>query len=253
MPIPKDRTSFTDTMADILRLPDETLAMSYVYFNRYERFQKTSSSADPLDPYTRLLQTLSLACLSLASKATESPRRMREILFPAHRLLHDHNRSSSNPISRPLVVPSTVYDTLRATLVQAELMLLRILGFELRIPLPLDYMPRYLERAIGEVADAGENYDSYEKEEKEEYGVVKDIMDTLFGRACRAKAISACKNYQLANLFPARAVALGCLHVVMEERNLRTAKARKDWVDEVASRKVDYEDFKEIVEILNKR
>ena len=52
-------------------------------------------------------------------------------------------------------------------------------------------MPRYLERAIGEVADAGENYDSYGKEEKEEYGVVKDIMDTLFGRACRAKAISA--------------------------------------------------------------
>ena len=116
---------------------------------------------------------------------------MREILFPAHRLLHDHNRASSNPISQPLVVPSTVYDTLRATLVQAELMLLRILGFELRIPLPLDYMPRYLERAIGEVADAGENYDSYGKEEKEEYGVVKDIMDTLFGRACRAKAISA--------------------------------------------------------------
>ena len=116
---------------------------------------------------------------------------MREILFPAHRLLHDHDGASSNPISQTLVVPSTIYDTLRATLVQAELMLLRILGFELRIPLPLDYIPRYLERAIGEVADAGENYDSYGKEEKEEYGVVKDIMDTLFGRACRAKAISA--------------------------------------------------------------
>ena len=70
-------------------------------------------------------------------------------------------------------------------------MLLRILGFELRIPLPLDYMQRYLERATGEVADAGENYSSYEKEEKEEYGVVKDVMDTLIGRACRAKAISA--------------------------------------------------------------
>ena len=116
---------------------------------------------------------------------------MREILFPAHRLLHDHSGASSNPVSQPLEVPSTIYDTLRATLVQAELMLLRILGFELRIPLPLDYMPRYLERAIGEVADAGENYDFYGKEEKEEYGVVKDIMDTLFGRACRAKAVSA--------------------------------------------------------------
>ena len=31
--------------------PDETLAMSYVYFNRYERFQNPSNSTDPLDPY----------------------------------------------------------------------------------------------------------------------------------------------------------------------------------------------------------
>ena len=116
---------------------------------------------------------------------------MREILFPAHRLLHEHNGASSDPIDQPLVVPSTMYDTLRATLVQAELMLLRILGFELRVPLPLDYIPRYHERVRGDVADAGDNYGSYGNEEKEEYGVVKDIMDTLFGRACRAKAISA--------------------------------------------------------------
>lgn len=70
-------------------------------------------------------------------------------------------------------------------------MLLRILGFELRIPLPLDYLPRYLERAIGDVANASENYDSWGKEEKEEYGVVKDAMDTSIGRACRSKAIRA--------------------------------------------------------------
>lgn len=114
---------------------------------------------------------------------------MREILFPAHRLLHQHNEASSDPISQPLVVPSTVYDSLRATLVQAELMLLRILGFELRIPLPLDYLPRYFERAMGNVAS--ENYDTWGNEEKEEYGIVKDAMDTSLGRACRVKAISA--------------------------------------------------------------
>ena len=70
-------------------------------------------------------------------------------------------------------------------------MLLRILGFELRIPLPLDYLLRYIERAMGDVAGASENYDSWRKEEKEEYGVVKDAMDTSFGRACRSMAISA--------------------------------------------------------------
>lgn len=70
-------------------------------------------------------------------------------------------------------------------------MLLRVLGFELRLPLPLDYLSRYLDRAMGDVTDASEDYDSWGKEEKEEYGVLKDSMETGIGRACRAKAVSA--------------------------------------------------------------
>jgi len=58
----------------------------------------------------------------------------------------------------------------------------------------------------------------------------------------------SCKNYQLANLYPARAVALGCVYVVMEERGLRTTEGRKGWVDRISSRKVDVEDFEEVVE-----
>ena len=38
----------------------------------------------------------------------------------------------------------------------------------------------------------------------------------------------------------------------MEERGLRTAKARKEWVDDIASRKVDNEDFEEVVEVLKR-
>ena len=70
-------------------------------------------------------------------------------------------------------------------------MLLRVLGFELRLPLPLDYLRRYLERAMEDIADAGEDYGSWGKEEKEEYGVVKESMDTGMGRACRAAAVNA--------------------------------------------------------------
>ena len=118
---------------------------------------------------------------------------MREILFPAHSLLHQKTEvnSNQNPIATPLTVPSEMYDTLRATLVQAELILLRILGFELRIPLPLDYLPRYLERAINDISGVGEDYDVWSKEDKEEYGVVKRTMDTGIGRACRAKVLKA--------------------------------------------------------------
>lgn len=70
MLLPKDSTAFTDTLADVLRLyeaptssvypaninpsPDETLAMSYIYLNKYTRFQKSSTAPDPLDSYVCL-------------------------------------------------------------------------------------------------------------------------------------------------------------------------------------------------------
>ena len=117
---------------------------------------------------------------------------MREILFPAHRLLHSPTAASdSDPISRPLTVPSEIYDALRATLVQAELILLRVLGFDLRIPLPFDCLPRYLERAMRDLTDTGEDYDTWGNEEKEEYGVVKGVMETGIGKACRNRVVAA--------------------------------------------------------------
>lgn len=94
-------------------------------------------------------------------------------------------------MAETLVIPSTTYDTLRSTLVQAELMLLRVLAFDLRVPLPLDYLPRYLERTFEDVTDMGEEYEAWTKEEKEEYGVLLR-MDTGIGKACKARTVEAC-------------------------------------------------------------
>ena len=38
----------------------------------------------------------------------------------------------------------------------------------------------------------------------------------------------------------------------MEERGLKTANTRNEWVDDIGSRKVDNEDLEEVVEILKK-
>ena len=188
-------------------------------------------------------KTIALASLSVASKATESPRRLRELLFPAYRLL--------NPSpDEPLKAPSDLYDALRATIVQAELSLLRILGFNLRLSLPLEFISRYLEQALAEVLDAGEDYRSWGKEEREEYGVVGDVMQTGIGRACRSKVIDACKNMQLAGFFPARAVAAASLFVVLEDRGLRLEESINEWVQRVTNRRVDKEDFDEAVAIV---
>ena len=37
----------------------------------------------------------------------------------------------------------------------------------------------------------------------------------------------------------------------MEHRGLRSSENRKTWVEDISSRKVDFEDFEEVVEILN--
>ena len=137
-----------------------------------------------------------MASLSLAAKSTESPRRFRELILPAHHLLHgpasvkDTRRNESRGTYNRLTVPSTIYDNLRATLVQAELILLRVFGFELRFPLPFEHLPRYLERALDSYGEAGEDYDDWDQEQRDEYGVIGH-METRIAQKSRAKAVEA--------------------------------------------------------------
>lgn len=51
-------------------------------------------------------------------------------------------------------------------------------------------MPRYLARAMEELADAAEDYEDWDREQREEYGVV-GRMDTGVAKACRGIAIEA--------------------------------------------------------------
>ena len=225
-------------------------------------------------------KTLALATLSLASKATESPRRLRELLLPAHSLLHSlspaqHDADANlESLSGPLKIPSETYDTLRATLVQAELMLLRVLGFELKLQSPMDYLPRYLERAMEDVSDVGEDYETWGKEYRAEYGVVEGgWMGTRLGKRASELVVFACvltvsldlegradmrvmliqrnlhrcRNYQLANLFPPRAVALACLYKALELKGLIVKEMAAEWTDHISSGKVDVEDLEELI------
>lgn len=65
-------------------------------------------------------------------------------------------------------------------------------------------------------------------------------------------SMRSCKDYQLANLYPARVVALGCVSVVMVERGLRSAKGTARWIERISGGKVNIEDFEETVDILRR-
>lgn len=69
------------------------------------------------------------------------------------------------------------------------------------------------------------------------------LLDTNLGW------MSSSKNYQLANFFPARAVAVGCLYMVLKKRGMLVHN-RDRWVDHITSGKVDVEDFEEVLEEL---
>ena len=161
----------------------------------------------------------------------------------------------ANPesLSGPLKIPSEAYDMLRATLVQAELMLLRVLGFELKLPSPMDYLPKYLERAMEDFSDAGEDYEAWGKEYRAEYGVVEGgWMGTRLGKRASEMVVWAYvstvsldlqhnanmrvmliqRNCIDAGIISSRISfphAQSHLHVSTKHSRLRTSSSKKRW------------------------
>ncbi|KAI9824551.1 MAG: hypothetical protein M1832_001640 [Thelocarpon impressellum] len=240
-------------LADILRLPSETLELSYLYFNRYKHHVALKATPDPLDAHT-----LALTSLSLATKTTEAPRRLRELLLPAHRLLHNHSQG------RSLTIPSPTYDALRASLVRAELLHLRTLKFELRAPLPLAsaFLPRYLSRALALLSSTsvsgegeGTDYDDLDPEQAAEDRILP-LSDTALARACEAAVARAYASFALANFFPARAVAAACLLAELRRRRVGVGgvggvggggEEVERWLSHVTDGRVEGEDVDEIL------
>lgn len=72
--------------------PEETLCTALLFLHRYQRWNAENQPEKDVNLDQHVLPTLfkpnkqlvSLASVSLASKATEHPRRMREILVPAY-------------------------------------------------------------------------------------------------------------------------------------------------------------------------
>ncbi|BFZ64529.1 hypothetical protein YB2330_005675 [Saitoella coloradoensis] len=156
---------------------------------------------------------LAIASLSLAAKSTEHPRRLREFLLPAHTL--------AQPSTLPLTFPSTLYDTLRQSLVNSEHILLRTLGFELRsdTKIPYFYLPELVSRCLGVGIT-------------EEGGFATvGVMGTALGLEARRWARWAASSRELALGYPAKTVAVVCVRKAVHELGLKIAgpKEREDW------------------------
>ena len=80
-------------------------------------------------------------------------------------------------------------------------------------------------------------------------------MDTSLCRVCIEECLRVVKKEGMVDLFPARVVAVGALFVGLKKKGMHLthedeSSRLRDWVDEVTSGKVEFEDFEELVTMM---
>ncbi|KAJ1905001.1 hypothetical protein LPJ81_002166 [Coemansia sp. IMI 209127] len=124
-----DEIGYLRKASQLLLLPTSTWATGTVLFHRYCNAQtdvQLKQGGDKLDPHIAMM-----LCLYLATKITEEPRKQRDIINIGHRL--------ANQTAAPyavLQVNSPLFNSLRYTMTQGELILMRVLGFNVNVELP---------------------------------------------------------------------------------------------------------------------
>nr|BAB25762.1 unnamed protein product [Mus musculus] len=115
----------------LLRLPQVAMATGQVLFQRFfytKSFVKHS------------MEHVSMACVHLASKIEEAPRRIRDVINVFHRLRH--LREKKKPV--PLVLDQE-YVNLKNQIIKAERRVLKELGFCVHVKHPHKIIVMYLQ------------------------------------------------------------------------------------------------------------
>ncbi|KAG0341701.1 hypothetical protein BG000_008262 [Podila horticola] len=152
---------------EILQFPPATIGTSLVYYHKYRAYLhqaykrgERDNEATKADEYL-----FATACLHLACKCTEVSRKVRDLVNVTYRVMnpnqpvlslstaakptednsttldsipHLSNNANQQPLTYPTAPPPTAqtYWTIRDSLLTTELMLLRILQFDLDVALP---------------------------------------------------------------------------------------------------------------------
>ena len=120
-----------------------------------------------------------LSCCQGIRKATEiegdsCSSLQVDLTRTSHRLCPLTRNSYLHPSKTALTIPSAKYDELRSSLVNAELILLRVLKFELRLSTPFDYLEDLLR-----------DYISYCKSDRAHYDDYTMVLDSMIGVVSR--------------------------------------------------------------------
>ncbi|KAH6586948.1 hypothetical protein BASA61_006415 [Batrachochytrium salamandrivorans] len=152
--------TFLVECSDMLLLPQPTLATALVYFHRHQTFYEqhrpaaapvipagatATKDADSLASNPMLpcmdAQLLAATCLHLACKQTETHRKLRDIVNVSYWV---STKRSSHGQPQELALDNT-YWTIKDSLTQAEMVLLRILAFKVTVNLPYTYTAQIIQ------------------------------------------------------------------------------------------------------------
>uniref|UniRef100_A0A8C5P2I3 Cyclin-like domain-containing protein n=1 Tax=Jaculus jaculus TaxID=51337 RepID=A0A8C5P2I3_JACJA len=131
----------------LLRLPQVAMATGQVLFQRFfytKSFVKHS------------MEHVSMACVHLASKIEEAPRRIRDVINVFHRLRH--LREKKKPV--PLILDQE-YVNLKNQIIKAERRVLKELGFCVHVKHPHKIIVMYLQ--VLECEQRTDNSGKYKK------------------------------------------------------------------------------------------
>ncbi|KAK9388074.1 hypothetical protein V1515DRAFT_635241 [Lipomyces mesembrius] len=255
--LPNNALQFLFLLGEVLRLPLNTICTALVFSHKYHVFTKSARqlAEQAGQQYSELIDdySLSITCLSLATKATESPRRLRELLVPAYHLLH-------GPSVPRLTFPSHAYDALRAGIVYFELVLLRILDYETGIRTALSSNFAILERALdrgisahvygvkdladiirGSMQEGSTTTRSAARQDQDyadEYGIVC-LYSTAIGRTAIDWVLICYQKEEVALSFKPAAIAAASIYMAILDRGYAIECAIEEWVSRVARNGLD--------------
>lgn len=121
-----------------------------------------------------------------------------------------------------------------------------MLGFELVVTPPEKYLHRYLSVILRGLA--GRDYDGMNGNKKEEFGVV-EATETMLGKRSQEECVKLMIRPRVALGFPARTIAAVAVLRACEVLGYRVGQLG-EWVDRVGEGKVDLEDVRECLDMV---
>ncbi|KAI7866394.1 hypothetical protein BDF14DRAFT_1812755 [Spinellus fusiger] len=200
---------------------------------------KNGQWVDDTLPLSMNEELLATTCLHLACKATDIPRKVRDLVNVGYRYYH---------LEGPMLQVDENYFKMRSSLVTSELLLVRTLGYNLEVELPFAFCLNTL-RGMGSVQFFGQGTTAFRRNgprngpsmsmstpgwQKEVWRRMEYEMDSELSAVARLSWMflwdSICSP-KLSMHHSVPGVALGCLYLALRTSNADLPMTMSEWVD----------------------